>query len=297
MVTPPIVNYKENEQLSISCAKEIREICKPLFDFFGITGFTFQRMYKDGARLYFSSSETWIENFYDKNYFLASSFKKFGQLQSFNLWKYWPKEDNVFYQLMADAKENFSYANGIVIIRSYSEYMDAFTFRGNAKKDDSVNHQYLNEFQCIEKFLDYFYVVADPLISKAYKKKIIIPEDIVQPIYSNNEDFNEYRKRREDFLSSINHDRILIENAEKKFFLTKRESDCLRLMVRGQIAKEIAHNLSLSPRTVESYLLSIKLKLACASRSQIVEKVLAQPWNHELIRTAFKKENHETTVL
>ncbi|MBY0281674.1 MAG: LuxR C-terminal-related transcriptional regulator [Alphaproteobacteria bacterium] len=292
-MTCSIVNYKDNEQLCLSSAEDVRQICKPLFDFFSITGFTFQRMYKDGGRLYFSSSETWIENFYSKNYFLASSFRKFEQLQTFNLWKYWPQQDDVFYQLMADAKENFDYANGIVIIRSYSEYMDAFTFRAQPK-NDLVNYQYLSEFQYIEKFLDYFYVVADPLISKAHKKKIIIPEDIVQPIYINNEDFKDYRKRREDFLSAINQDRILIDNAEKKFFLSKRESDCLRLLVRGQIAKEIAHNLSLSPRTVEGHLVNIKTKLGCASRSQIVEKVLSHPWNHELIRNLPGKESHET---
>lgn len=176
-----ILNYQSNKIVALSHVKDIAQICKPLFELLNIHGFTFQRMYKDGARLYFSSDEAWIENFYQNNYFLVSSFRKFSQLQTFNLWKHWPKEDKTFHKLMADAKENFRYENGLVIIRSYDEYMDAFTLRGYLE-DESVNSRYLSEFNPIEKFINYFYIAAIDLINVSYKKKIVIPESIIKPL-------------------------------------------------------------------------------------------------------------------
>ncbi|MBI2786778.1 MAG: hypothetical protein HYX60_10965, partial [Legionella longbeachae] len=45
--------------------------------------------------------------------------------------------------------------------------------------------------------------------------------------------------------------------------LPKRQHDCLRLLVAGMTTKQIAFALSLSPRTIESYLIILKKKLNC----------------------------------
>ncbi len=282
-----ITNYQSNKLIALSHAKDIAQICKPLFELLNIHGFTFQRMYRDGSRLYFSSCETWIENFYDNNYFLASSFQKFSQLQTFNLWKHWPKEDKSFYKLMADAKENFNYENGLVIIRSHDGYMDAFTLRGYLN-DESVNSRYLSEFNPIEKFIDYFYVAAADLIANSFEKKISIPESVVKPLYKTTP-LGKHDIKLQKFFSSLKPEKILINNGTKNFFLTKRESECLGLLARGQSAKETGRSLGISSRTVESYLDSIKTKLSCTSRSQIFDLVLSNPLNQDLILDIWKK--------
>ena len=58
--------------------------------------------------------------------------------------------------------------------------------------------------------------------------------------------------------------------------LTKRERDCVRLLSYSMTYKEIGGKLSLSPRTIESHMNSIKNKLNCYSRSGIIEKVFGQ---------------------
>lgn len=58
--------------------------------------------------------------------------------------------------------------------------------------------------------------------------------------------------------------------------LTTRQKECLYYLVKGMSAKEIAYALKLSPRTVEHYLETVKAKLNCHSRSQLIAKVLDQ---------------------
>lgn len=56
-------------------------------------------------------------------------------------------------------------------------------------------------------------------------------------------------------------------------YLSKRESECLRLTVRGKSAKQIAAELEISRRTVEEYLNNIKLKFGVFSKSELIDKV------------------------
>lgn len=53
--------------------------------------------------------------------------------------------------------------------------------------------------------------------------------------------------------------------------LGKRHTEILFLLLRGKISKEIALILNLSPRTVESYIEDMKIKLKCSSRSELLD--------------------------
>ncbi len=51
-----------------------------------------------------------------------------------------------------------------------------------------------------------------------------------------------------------------------------REMDVLRLIMRGKTMREIAVQLGLSPRTVESYFVTIKIKANVANKSELIGK-------------------------
>lgn len=59
--------------------------------------------------------------------------------------------------------------------------------------------------------------------------------------------------------------------------LSPRQLTCLTLLVKGNTLKQIANQLNLSPRTVEHYIETIKLKLRCESRSDLISKALQLP--------------------
>jgi len=56
--------------------------------------------------------------------------------------------------------------------------------------------------------------------------------------------------------------------------LTPREIQCLRLTVKGYTAKMIARQLDISYRTVEEYLLNVRIKMGASSKSELIQMTL-----------------------
>ncbi len=54
---------------------------------------------------------------------------------------------------------------------------------------------------------------------------------------------------------------------------SRRETDCINLLLYGYSYKNIANKLNLSSRTVESYIESIKLKLNCHNKQILIDKL------------------------
>lgn len=62
-------------------------------------------------------------------------------------------------------------------------------------------------------------------------------------------------------------------NLEKKYNLSMRQKECLYYLTKGMPLKQIARILNLSPRTIEHHLESIKTKLGCFTRTQLIERI------------------------
>lgn len=55
--------------------------------------------------------------------------------------------------------------------------------------------------------------------------------------------------------------------------LTLRESDCVKLLLKGHKFKEIANIMNLSPRTIETHINNIKTKLNCRDKAELIIKL------------------------
>lgn len=55
---------------------------------------------------------------------------------------------------------------------------------------------------------------------------------------------------------------------------TSRELECLQWIIDGLTAKQIARQMHISYRTVEAYVQSLKNKMKCHSKIQLISKVL-----------------------
>ena len=60
--------------------------------------------------------------------------------------------------------------------------------------------------------------------------------------------------------------------------LSKREKEILKLFLNGYTSAQVAEALDLSRRTVEYYLVNLKNKLNCASKSEIIIKAIENQW-------------------
>ena len=72
-------------------------------------------------------------------------------------------------------------------------------------------------------------------------------------------------------ISFVSIEERITDDANK---LTNRQLDCLYYLVKGYPIKIIANTLSLSPRTVEHYVETIKSKLGVSTRVELIIKAL-----------------------
>jgi DNA-binding NarL/FixJ family response regulator len=71
-----------------------------------------------------------------------------------------------------------------------------------------------------------------------------------------------------------NNKKILPGHYIANIYFTKRQVEILSHLIRGKSAKDIGALLTLSPRTIETYLAHCKLKLGVNSKAELIDKVL-----------------------
>ena len=67
---------------------------------------------------------------------------------------------------------------------------------------------------------------------------------------------------------------LALSQVSQKFGLTQREQETLALLLQGLSSREMADRMRVSPNTVKAFLRLVMIKMAVASRSAIVGKVL-----------------------
>lgn len=87
---------------------------------------------------------------------------------------------------------------------------------------------------------------------------------------------------------------FILKDTYSDTLLSVRESECLFFLLRGKTTKEIAQILQLSPRTVESYIDHIKIKFACHTRSELLEKAEKEGYYSIIVNTLLN--NSPTTI-
>lgn len=81
---------------------------------------------------------------------------------------------------------------------------------------------------------------------------------------------------------NINIQNYTLDHHQNAFQLTERECECIFLLLRGKTAKTIATLLSLSKRTVESYIENIKNKMNCQNKAELIAKALYHGYQNQI---------------
>jgi len=58
-------------------------------------------------------------------------------------------------------------------------------------------------------------------------------------------------------------------------YFTRREAECMVLLLKGKTINSVADILELSPRTVEYYIKNMKFKIGCRTKFELVDLVYA----------------------
>ena len=256
-------------QYNASIDHRMKELCEPL-KYLGLTHFGYLKFFKDGTYLKLGNDLRWIENYLKNN--LADKTEAFAEslklVPRFKLdHQIWPQSKG---QDCIAELYNFNICNGINFCYKSDDYIEVYYF-ATKKDNDQIINIYMNHLPCLQKFSLFFKDKAKDLININDHNKLACQDSNVS--------FFDAVSAQESIstpdINSFAHDtkinRYFLNGKYWDTYLTKQEALCLKYLSIGRTTKEIGKIISLSSRTVESYIENIKLKLGVRNTSIIID--------------------------
>lgn len=180
---------------------------------------------------------------------------------------------------MSQEAIQFGVNHTFTIIQKNSDHGTDFYHFANSGNSSSINQTYLINLDLLKIFIVHFRekVLQSKALASAYSLKFGCEKNSA----GHTTNFSTCpSENRQDFVNQIawkktkNTPPFLFE---MQYFqnLSPREKECLYFYVHGKSAKEIGEILFLSRRTIEQFLMSIKIKLNVPNKAALIEKVLA----------------------
>lgn len=236
----------------------------PLNDHFGVNHFWYYRVTYTGQYVFLGTHSAWNEYSYDHH--LIDHFpclRHPGTLQTgINLMK---KTSNASYKnVLKTAWEKFNINFNIQLLTKISEGVEGFGF-ATRYNHRSVDEKLLNDLGILRHFIKLFRERHKSLFHLLYDNPIDLAS-YLGPLFteSQSKKILFIPHERDIFLRKIGFEAI--------FTLTKREKDILKFTSNGYPASYIAEELKLRERTVENYITTIKSKLSCNSKVELIQK-------------------------
>lgn len=249
-----IATYSEldlKNHIFLQQSDEINQILKPLVDNFGLNSFNFHKTYHDNAQIRLTNTPSWCYEYLTDKYYQESIF----ELPAHNYQKnrYIWSNIHTHKRILAGAR-----AHGINYGITFVEPVDdgcEFYFIGTLIDNPEIINHYLSNFRLLEKFVATFHKKAAHLFEKIEPRRVIVED------WQNNQVcYNP--------AVSVDNLKYLAEISEYHF--TARELDCVPGLLKGHSAKQVAENLQISFRTVETHINNLKQKTATASKDELL---------------------------
>lgn len=236
----------------LSATSAMREIAKPLLSL-GITYFTYTKCEADGARTYLGTHPELMKLYLEKQYYLIGNIEapptKYRNQILF--WNTLPKQ-----HLYDELPRAHGIDHGIFLVNQEDDYCEFYGFAA-PKGMDRVMNAYINNVDNLNNFVHYFKARAKSIIRQANACKLILP--------FHNDSLDFVNKSPGIFFDSL--------PSKQEITLSPRQMHCASLLLEGRQYKEIANTLGLSPRTIESHLEVLRVKLNCRNKAELLLKL------------------------
>ncbi len=254
---PNATNFEKHLILEVST--EIRRICQPLFDKLNLAYFNYSRIYPDGSFLGLMSSQEYAQMLI-KNLYRAKilSPKPRANIKPETVISLWSQRAEPW---VIKTMSELGIYHPIMLSEVRSDFTENFVFASKHNRAITIEN-YFNNLLVLQRFQDYFRSIADKLIAKAEQpaNRIFLAE-------------KHHPFDLEDFIEPFNpdaKDTIELHIGTQNIHLTAKQKECLDYLAKGLSAKEIALRMHISPRTVESHLEHIKMKLNVNFKSELL---------------------------
>lgn len=254
-----MIQLKDDHPTFTACA-DLNEFARPIFNKFNLNYFQYIKIFKDGSLSCATNIPEWqqfcYKHFWSNNKPVAYSSPPQSECLDPNKYCFlW--EPNLPAEPVGFARE-FNIHNGITFVERHADY---YTMMGFAAPDNnySVINTYLNNIDVFTQFINKFQQEQSDLIVKLDSNKIIVPDTQLD----------------QNLTAMLAQDqaKVRIPVCHKKInsYLTKREHECIKLLSKNFTNKQIARELSLSDRTVESYFNRIRQRFDLHSKLELIK--------------------------
>lgn len=237
---------------------ELEALIEPLSKY-GINYFSYRKFYVDHSRIFLGTRPDWIKRYFAEEFYLEDNTEaepRFYYRQAV-LWSSLPN------QKVFETCRTLGIDHGIYLVHPTADYCEFFAFAASPENRGVVNF-YLNNVGILENFVSYFRNQAEPLLKKAEQSKIVLP-------------YHQPQRPIESYKTSdvVDFHNYLLAAKERQLRISKRQRDCIDLLLTGATTKEMAMSLKLSYRTVEDYVNFLKQKFQARNKSELILKLAA----------------------
>lgn len=257
---------KITNHIPLNLTTDVINICKPL-ELLSISLFHYVRVYKNNKRFSLCNHHGLIE-YLDKFYKYDYEKADLSLVNELSRYKFalcdiaFPKS-----KVILNAKESLNiFYNSCVLIKTQENYREFFYFAGD-RHNRKLLQFYISNIDVLEQFIFYFKELGSKIISQA-KNNLVIPcaryqQNIEQPM-NKMEDYLPIN----EFIHHLDVKRFYINDST---YLTKREVECLKWLIRGKTSEEISIILGIAYRTVVNHIENAKTKLNCYKQTSLIE--------------------------
>ncbi len=258
-----LIDIKKHSSLILT--NEISQITNPLLKH-NTSYFCFVRIFKDRSRICLTNNAAWHTHFCTDRQYIKDAFEQpISEYDNSTLT--WSSIANT--DIESDLSVNFNVIPTVTVIEKGNHFCDFYHYgspANNYKANSSDN------IEDLERFVFSFKDKANSLIHNS--------DLIVFPEWQN---FQSLEKTSSLSTPALDINKYLFNDGKICTYLTKKEIECLKLIVRGKSADEIALIFNLSRRTVESHIDNMKQKFNCVKVAQLIYKISSSRLFYKLL--------------
>lgn len=255
-----------SKNTGITSYQEVMSICAPLYELLEITYFNYVKLFSNGARSVLTDRTDFITQYYSSpELYTTKAVLNMENLEKSEVFLSCEFRDQLSYQV---ARNDFDIDNGLTIIQPVDGSVELYYF-GTKKENYSHVETYKSNIDLFYRFIIYFKEKAKNLIALADKDSFFLP-GIMQDKPANSLEKN-IASIRQTFLEATKPSKIITKDTNHfPVALTYREAEIVYYLSKFSTAKQVAKQLKISYRTVESHILSIKEKLGYKKKNELV---------------------------
>ncbi|MDP1836685.1 MAG: helix-turn-helix transcriptional regulator [Chlamydiales bacterium] len=247
-----MTNLSNASKYSVIFDRTIKKICEPLIDCLGVEVFSYSYIDADGRFCYLSNEPEFTQYYFEQHYYLHNPYCAHPALF---------RSGHAILPCTVDAeaqqilRTRFEADHFLLSTQANESSMESFVFANRGGLENNRWNQYIDQLDLLNKFGRYFKREAEDLIGKmtaeGFNAQIAIGKDkFLTP----------------SLVPLCNNDPKVTSFLKTVTGLSRQEQRCLDLFKQGKSAQQTGAVMGLAKKTVEHYFDSIKNKLGCSSK-------------------------------